>query len=168
MKLVDEKGRLFGLINIIDLVVLVVILALVGFGAYKTIGFDNNGTPTEIGTATHKATIVFEVREVRDFTINSVSIGEVLKDYSKNTDYGTITNVEVKPAIRLIETEDGKIVEAVVPGKSTMLLFVDGFANVSQTSILMAGRDVRIGYDFDIKGLKFKTRGTIIDIDLAE
>ncbi len=168
MKIVDEKGKLFGLINIVDLMVVIVLLVVVVFGAYKLMGFNNTGKLAEIGITTHKATITFEVREVRDFTINSVVIGEALKDYSKNADYGTITKVDVKPATRLLETDDGRIVEAEVPGKYNMVIYAEGIANVSHTSILMAERDVRIGYEFDIKGKKFKTKGTIIGIELAE
>lgn len=38
MKLVDEKGKLFGKINLIDLLVLVVIVAALAFAAYRFLG----------------------------------------------------------------------------------------------------------------------------------
>ncbi|MFA6309392.1 MAG: DUF4330 domain-containing protein [Clostridia bacterium] len=38
MKIVDEKGKLFGFINIIDLCILIVIVLIVGFVGYKYIG----------------------------------------------------------------------------------------------------------------------------------
>ena len=41
MKLVDEKGKLFGKINIIDLVVLVVIIAALAFAALRLRGGDD-------------------------------------------------------------------------------------------------------------------------------
>ena len=40
MKIIDKKGRLFGLINIIDLLVIVLLIALVAVGAKR---FGNKG-----------------------------------------------------------------------------------------------------------------------------
>ncbi|MBQ3920702.1 MAG: DUF4330 domain-containing protein, partial [Firmicutes bacterium] len=38
MKIVDEKGKLFGLINIVDLLVVILIIAIVGVVAVKILG----------------------------------------------------------------------------------------------------------------------------------
>ncbi|MDU3751220.1 MAG: DUF4330 family protein, partial [Peptoniphilus rhinitidis] len=46
MKVIDKKGRLFGLINIVDLIVLILIIALVSVGVKRF------GTKSAVGEAT--------------------------------------------------------------------------------------------------------------------
>ena len=43
MKLIDEKGKLFGKINVIDFVIVIIVIGLLAGVGYKLFIQDNNG-----------------------------------------------------------------------------------------------------------------------------
>ena len=163
MKIIDDKGKLFGLINIIDLFISIMLILLIGFGAFKVLRVN----PT-VAVNTEKVTMVYFIQEVRDVTLNAIEEGEIAKDYDKNTVYGKIVKKEAFPAKKMVETADGKVVEAEVPNRYDVKVYIEGDAVVSKTGIYMGSQELRIGYTAAIKGKKFGTRGFIYDVIINE
>lgn len=163
MKIIDKRGRLFGLINIIDLFISIMLIVLIGFGAYKVLKVN----PT-VAVNTQKVTMVYFIQEVRDVTFNAIEEGEIAKDYDKNTVYGKIVKKEAFPAKKMVETSDGRVVEAEIPGKYDVKIYIEGDAVVSKTGIYMGNQEVRVGYNAAVKGRKFGVRGFIYDLILNE
>ena len=52
MKIIDKKGRLFGLINIVDLLIIILLLALVAVGVKRF------GNKAAVGEATTKKGVI--------------------------------------------------------------------------------------------------------------
>ncbi|WP_373000267.1 DUF4330 domain-containing protein, partial [Lutispora sp.] len=140
MKIIDKRGRLFGLVNIIDLFITVILIALIGFGAYKI--FKVNPT---VAVDTEKITMVYMFQEVRDVTYNAIEEGEIAKDYDKNSVYGKIVKKEAVPATRLVNTDDGRVVEAEVPERFDVKIYIEGNAVISNTGVYMGNQEIRIG-----------------------
>lgn len=163
MKIIDEKGRLFGFINIIDLFISIMLVVLIGFGAYKV--FRVNPT---VAVNTQKVTMVYFIQEVRDVTYDAIEVGEIAKDYDKNTVYGKIVKKEALPAKKMAETSDGRFVEAEVPNRYDVKIYIEGDAVVSRTGIYMGGQEVRVGYITSVKGKRFGTRGFVYDVIIDE
>ncbi len=163
MKIIDEKGRLFGIINIIDLFISVMLIVLIGFGAYKV--FRVNPT---VAVNTQKVTMVYFIQEVRDVTYNAIEEGEIAKDYDKNSVYGKIIKKEAMPALKMAETADGRFVEAEIPNRLDVKVYIEGDAVISKTGVYMGGQEIRVGYTAAIKGKKFGTRGFVYDIIINE
>ena len=163
MKIIDDKGRLFGIINIIDLFISVLLIVLIGFGTYKV--FRVNPT---VAVNTQKVTMVYFIQEVRDVTYNAIEEGEIAKDYDKNSVYGKIIKKEALPAKKMAETADGRFVEAEIPNRFDVKIYIEGDAVISKTGVYMGGQEVRIGYTAAIKGKRFGTRGFIYDIIIDE
>ena len=163
MKLIDEKGRLFGLINVIDLFVLTMIVCLIGFGGYKMLRVN-----PRIATENKDAVIKLLITDVRDVTVNAIAEGETTRDFDKNTLLGTIVKKEVKNTTKQVTTSDGRIVEAEVPGKFDVMFHIEGKATISNNTILMGNQDIRVGKQLGIKGLKYAVRGTVMDISINE
>ncbi|MCK9217452.1 MAG: DUF4330 domain-containing protein [Firmicutes bacterium] len=163
MKIIDEKGRLFGFINIIDLFISIMLIVLIGFGAYKV--FKVN--PTAV-VNTQKVTMVYFIQEVRDVTYNAIEVGEIAKDYDKNTVYGKIVKKEALPAKKMAETADGRFVEAEIPNRYDVKIYIEGDAVVSKTGIYMGGQEVRVGFATSVKGKRFGTKGFVYDVIIDE
>lgn len=92
MRLVDERYRLFGLINPVDLVVLFAILAVAAAAALLLFGAP--------GKAEQKsATIEFDVLAVRleEFNPSSLKVGEILTERTAGK-LGEIVSIKVEPA----------------------------------------------------------------------
>ncbi len=161
MKLIDEKGKLFGIINILDLFVLVILVALIGFGAQKVLKVNPGASVT-----TQKAVMKYLVQEVRDVTVNAIIEDDIVKDFDKNSVYGKVIKKEVSPAKRLVQAADGKILESTVPNRYDVMIYIEGEAVVSKTGVTMGNQEVRVGWNPAIKGKTYTTKGVIYDIIL--
>lgn len=159
MRIIDKRGRIFGVINIIDLFISIVLIVLIGFGAYKVLKVN----PT-VAVNTEKVTMVYFIQEVRDVTYNAIEEGEIAKDYDKNTVYGKVVKKEALPAKKMINTADGRMVEAEIPDRFDVKIYIEGDAVVSKTGVYMGNQEVRVGYNVAIKGRKFGVRGFVYDL----
>lgn len=104
MKL-DEKGRLFGKINIIDLIVLIAVLAVVAFfAAYKLMPHTTEKA--------QKIEMKIMSEEVSDFVVDKIKIGDPVSDDLTNVPLGKVTNIEIGPSISWASNDDGEYVHS--------------------------------------------------------
>ena len=90
MKIIDEKGRLFGKLNLIDLLVTILLIAAVAAVAWKLVGKKAAETVADTGrTITYTVTVEDVNREAAEFA--STQIGKSLVNNSKVVD-AAITN----------------------------------------------------------------------------
>ena len=99
MKWMDEKGRLFGKINIFDL--LVILLVLVGVIGIATRLIQREETALNY----QKAVSQIEIEDSWEFVANAFSVGDVL--YEEGVKLGTVTAVEISPYRSLEQLNDG-------------------------------------------------------------
>ncbi len=77
MKVVDEKGKLFGKLNVIDLIVIIVILAALVVVGVKWLGADQSGESSEGVTAGQAGVLTYTVR----VTAQSEQVSEFVAQY---------------------------------------------------------------------------------------
>ena len=121
-----------------------------------------------VAVKTKKVTIVYFIQEVRDVTFNAIEEGEIVKDYDRNTIYGKVLKKEAFPAKKMVETADGQVIEAEVPNRYDVKVYIEGEAIVSNTGVYMSNEELRVGFAASIKGRKFGTKGYIYDILLDD
>ena len=108
MKIIDENGRLWGKISVIDLLVVAVVVVLAA-----ALYFKNNQAHT--GTTVTEENITFQIRArgVYDYVADAIQVGDGLydKDYaSGGKAIGRITDIQVErdPGKKLaLEVNDG-------------------------------------------------------------
>ncbi len=105
MKLMDEKGRLFGKINLFDLLVL--LLVIVGIVGMSTRLIKTDRETAEMTTATYHVEIVGAQECFKEV----YKVGDSL--YEGDTLLGTVTAVEVTPnkVLKLMPDGSAKMVE---------------------------------------------------------
>lgn len=160
MKIIDKKGRLFGLINIVDLLIIVLLLALVAVGVKRF------GNKAAVGEATtKKGVITAEIKDVRDVTAKNVKVGDPIYDYDKGTLIGKILTAEVEPYKD--ETEyQGKFYNSEVPGKYRVIMTIDADIKETQDFYQVGTEQVRIGAEMRIKNKTITTFMTILGIEV--
>ena len=99
MKLIDEKGKLFGKVNLFDLLILV--LLVVGLVAMGSRLFMRTTPEEKYVTATYTV----EFSQVGECYRNAFRVGDSL--YEKGVPFGTVTAVEVSPAVTIELLPDG-------------------------------------------------------------
>lgn len=161
MKIIDKKGKLFGFINIIDLLVLLVVLAILVFGA-KRIG---SGKVSQ--TATKEAFVTYEISEIRQLSVDQIKVGDPIYHYDKGTYIGVIEEVNVEPYRDVIDY-NGRWVEADVPRKFVAAVKVK--ANIEETDqyYVAGGEQTRVGIQYRLKNKNFAAFGTVTNVEIAE
>lgn len=161
MKIINEKGKLFGIINIIDLVVIVV-LALLITGGVKRV----KKTRPDMVSETKAATVTIEVSEVRKPTVDGLVVGDPIYHYDKGNYFGKIADVKVEPFKEPVESGDGKWIDAEVPGRYVATVTVEAEAVETPDVIIIGGEQTRIGHQFRLKNKKVAVFGTILGVEV--
>ena len=102
MKIADEKGRLFGKINIIDLLVMIVVLAAVCFALFRYV------LPGQEKAPQQDCEMVLFCHDAPKFTAEQVKVGDKVWDQSYDVELGTVKSVEIVPLMETQVGPDGK------------------------------------------------------------
>jgi len=159
MSLIDNKGRIFGLINIIDLLVILLIVAVVG-------RFTLRQKQQSAGAVTKNIEVVVHVKEVRDATCNVIKVGDIVKETKTNAVLGKITNVKVVPSETLVETADGQVVVAPNPVYKDMYITLSGAGSAGENAIVLGSNEIRVGTTLQLKTNMYSVTSTVMSIDV--
>ena len=120
-KVIDKNGRLFGVVSIIDLVIILVILIL-AVGVYvKFFVLDKTSVVTEQQTITY----TLFAQNVREETMDCIQTGDILYHSDSGILLGTITNIQVKDAVATLQMLDGTNKEVPVEDRYDMYLTME-------------------------------------------
>lgn len=160
MKLIDEKGKIFSFINIIDFAIILVIVVLVISGFYKVkyVNTSNSIEPKPVH-------IRIFVAEREDSSLDKIKVGDVLKEYDTGIILGTIRNIDVKPSTREVETIDGEIKLAEVPDLYDYYIDIDGEAIVTENSIMSGNKELRVGSKLVLRTKIYALNSIILEIE---
>ncbi|NLJ34458.1 MAG: DUF4330 domain-containing protein [Firmicutes bacterium] len=161
--MVDEKGRLLGLINIIDLAVVLGLLLVVTFGIRKFF-FVNPGYQPEAKTVQ----VLLLVEGVRQPTVDAIFVGDRVREKNSNDYFGTITAVEVEAATEMVASSEGKLVEAQVPGRYNLFLTLESPAEVTEEYIKISGQQVRIGLTPTIRTQIYQVETVVFALEVLD
>ncbi len=156
--IIDEKGKLFGKINLVDLlVILVILVGILGIFFTKTklkeekVLVNDSNMLISSSQNLDKLSVHLLAQEVRDVTRDAIVVGDSV--YLAKTDklIGTITEVESKPAMRNVTADDGTVYRAEVPERYDVTIMVevdgklkeDGYYTASNLHLLY-GKDIEI------------------------
>jgi len=159
MSLIDNKGRLFGVINIIDLLVILLIVAVAGRFALMQ-------KNRSAGPVMKNLEVVVHVKEVRDATVNVIKEGDVVKETKTNAVLGKVTNVKVVPSETVVETADGRLVVASNPIYKDMYITIQGTGTAGENAIVLGSNEIRIGTTLQLKTNMYSVTSTVMSIDV--
>ncbi len=152
MKLINEKGKLFGLINIIDLVILVcVILVLVAL-VYKFAA----PAATDVIAPKSDMYVTMRVRGAMDYLdaeVMKLAPGTRLIAGSDYIADAEVVSVESLPYLAAVTTADGKVITAEDPQKSDLIITVRAKQNKNDPILKIGTQEIRLG-----RGFIFKTQ----------
>lgn len=100
MKLIDEKGRLFGKLSLIDVIAIIVVIVLIVGIFMRFFVLDK----TSVNTETTPITYQVEASSVRMYTIEAITVGDKVFDEDTGAEVGTVTAVAYEPAARITDS----------------------------------------------------------------
>lgn len=153
--LIDNKGKLFGKINVIDLIVIVLILA-----AIAGVGYKFTKSKSSVLAKTDKISLEFYTDEGPTYAAENVKVGDIVGDTQRDSTFGKVVDIKVDKAQSVGQTSSGQFVVASKPGLSSvhMQVYGEGILNaeggmninninyyVGGTIILKAGSSTFVG-----------------------
>lgn len=163
MRILDNRGRLFGLVNVIDLLVVLLILAAAYTLFTRFVADDMRYEPGAV-----PVTITAHVSEVRQPTVDAVKVGDIVHDHNTGQVIGEIVEKEVEPYQEPVETGDGRMVLADVPGLYNINVVVQGYGHDLGRGIRVASYEARVGSSMTLQGRDFAVASTVFKVEVGE
>ena len=109
--MIDNKGRIFGKISIIDIFVVAMIIFIVLFGVMRI------GNARGIGRFEPPVSIsmTFMVEELEDFTAHRVRMGDPVSDNHTGAEFGNVQSIVREPRIEYNPDASGVLVPSIKP-----------------------------------------------------
>ena len=97
--MIDKNGKLFGKINVIDLLIILIVIAAAALVAVRMLGGESADGEE------HRVRITFFGDYVGDYVPESITIGDPVTEHSFNTDLGKLVSFESEPGYEVIYDE---------------------------------------------------------------
>ena len=156
MKIINEKGKLFGIINVVDLLVLVAAIAVVAGVGYKLFAKQIK----EVASPQVSLTMTVRVRGATPFLVNEVQRNSYVN--------AQITDMKIDDYNQQVTTADGRIVTATDPEKKDLVFTITTKVSKDTPAPAIGTQEVRAGRTFIVKTNDFETTGNIDSVDIAD
>ena len=164
MKIVDEKGKIFGKLNIVDLgIVLLLILAFASVG-YKVV--------REKFIERESAVIDYTlcVEGVRDQSVQAINmVYENIVDAENEDALGDIIDVRVEQAAKIVQKTDAEYTKAFYPDKYDLYITIETKGVVSKDGYFTdSGKKILYGDTIGINNGYSQMFGVVEDIKIVK
>jgi len=134
-KIIDEHGRVFGKVSIIDFLVILIVLVL---GAALYVKY-NVLEVTSVAGKTDTITYAVTIYGTREYTVNGIQTGDVIydKNGSGGNSVGTITGKTVTDAKKNQALSDGSTVNGDYVGRYDITLTITANGSVTDGRYLV-------------------------------
>lgn len=162
MKLIDEKGKLFGKINVIDFVIVIIVIGLLAGVGYKLFIQDNNGV-TEQPTKKEQVKITFMIKGCTPEVQEALKQGDklIINNEISNVE---ILNIEVSDNQTTTVNDQGEVIVTTNPTMIDMRITVETEADASKAGVSVNGEMMKVNADFVVETTDFYGNSKIIDV----
>ncbi len=165
MKLINEKGKIFGLINIVDLIVIVIIAAIVAAVGYRAVSPKVNA-PAE-GEGEKYCYVTLYGSTVVPESADTLKVGDKLIANNEITD-GEIVSVEQTPAAYIGVDDEGKAVYSEHPMWKDITVVVKEKIDPSSVVLKVGNQEVRVNYTYILKTQQFEANCKVRGIEFKD
>lgn len=160
--MIDKNGKIGGKVNLIDLLIVLVILAVAAFLGYRFILKDDTGIMNN-----EPVIIEFTSDEVNDYTIERLAAGAPVLDHDENNYLGTVVGFELGEAASYEVNEYGETVRLSLPDCNSVVLTFEGTGRLDGNGVVIGGARYGIGHSMVLFAGDCKLFGKISGIDPA-
>ncbi len=171
MKIVDQKGRLFGIINIVDLILIVLIAAIAWVGFVK---ISSHGKASENASQDEFVEIKYgeAIINVKIPLVDPVMAESLHKNdflVSENTlTKSYIRDVQIKEGVYERTSQEGKVVVATHPYKKDVYVTIYGYVTLEGATIKLDKQTVRVGKTFYVKTKTTELVGVVTGVKIVK
>ena len=150
--IIDKKGKLFGKINVIDLLIIAVLILAAAIFGYKYL----SGGETVVSTS-KPATITFYAEEVSDFVLDgTIKEGDMIYDVQEKSNIGTVKSVAYGDSVSYLSNSEGEWVKGSKPDYKSVTITCEAYGTEFPHGIVIADNNYYIGHSLTIAAGKAK------------
>jgi len=163
VRVLDDKGRIFGKLSIIDLLIIVVLVSLAGWFGYSMLG---RNLRQDVAQRQQETEIVVVVSGIRPTTAEAIARGGKIFEFKTGAQIGEVVGVTTEPAKLWLVEGDGKWVQAESQDRVDAFVTIRGTARIGEHVITMNGVEIRVGASIGLKTKFAQFQGHVMMMDL--
>ncbi|MGN1318353.1 MAG: DUF4330 domain-containing protein [Lachnospirales bacterium] len=148
MKLINEKGKIFGLINIVDLIVLVIIIAIAGAVCFRAFSPKVNAPVENVENEYCYVTVL--AQQVVPEAVGQLKVGDHIIANNEITD-AEIVSISDAPASHVGVNSEGKAVLSEHPLWRDLTVVIKEKIDPSTVVLKVGGQEARVNYSYILK-----------------
>lgn len=163
MVLIDEKGRLFGRINLVDLLIVLGVFILI---ALAVTTLTNKG---KVASVPENKTIEYTVllKDIRPDIAKSLKIGDLVRKQATQASIGKIKSIDIKPA-QVVDFNGSRRVVSDSPVNKDIYVTITAKGRAGSDMVSTGNEILRAGDRFIIITKWFMGEATIIRIAVKD
>lgn len=170
MPLIDNRGKLFGMVNLLDaLIVSGVMVGVIGVVAVKGGYSSINKIVEKQGPAEIDLMIKANIEDLSMFKVGDKSFVTIRNQPYDKVD---ITAVKAKRSEIAVPTKDGTAFritnDPTAPYSSEVILTLRSDGMQTEDGIIWGGQKLKVGVPIDVEGFKYRLRGSVLDVRMVE
>ncbi len=167
MKVINEKGKLFGIINVVDLIILVAVIAVAGAIGWQLLGSKVNDAVSPQVELTAEVVIIGTAPRIVEEIERQDLVGQKIVGGNEFLN-ATITDVAIEDYTIQAVRDDGIIVDATDPSKKDVVVTIKTTVPKGTPSPKIGSQEVRSGRTYILKKQTLECSGTIRYVEIAE
>ena len=157
--MVDNNGKLFGKVNLIDCLIVLIIIALVAFVALKVVN------KSDASANLQQVKISFYGEETPDYVADVLEKGASVLDSKENVNFGNIESFEVGAPLGYDTDANGEIQQVIRQGYKSVSITAIGTGELGDHGVTIDGVLYGVGHTLTIYAGKAKLYLKISGID---
>ena len=142
--MLDNKGRLFGKVNIVDLLIVIIIIAAGIFLGKMLFG------PESTLAQTKKVTLTLYCEETPKYVAEQLEAGSEAWDAESNVTLGTLTEWRTGESVSAVTDITGQVVEISREDYCSVTLTVDGDGVIGDHGVTIGGTLYAAGHSMSV------------------
>lgn len=164
MAILNNKGQLFGKVNIIDLIIIMIVVIVIGGGIYKFSTLDDMFSSDNL----KEVSLVLEVPEVNEGLIASIKKGDVLYDSVRGSEFGTVISKSFGPHKELVVNKDGIAEYKEIPELYDVEIQVKSLGNVADNGTIIGSTPIYIGSSIRLRSSLYVFTSDVLNIEIDD
>lgn len=164
MKLVDENGKIFGKVNIVDLIVVVLIVAIAAAGVIRVSSKKLNADGSEETAGDEYCYVTLLSSLVVPEVAEGLKVGDKLVANNAYTE-AEVVSIDVAPAAYVGTNSEGMAVYSEHPLWKDVTVVVKEKVNPKSVILKVGNQEARVGYSYILKTQTVETNCKIRGIE---
>jgi len=165
VRFLDEKGRVFGKISVVDLIIVLALILAVAWFAYAKFGRDLG---QEIAAREVPVRYTIVVSGLRPTTADALKKGGPVSEFKTGARIGTISDVKVEQGDIWTMHDDGRWLRTKTDDRVDVYVTVEATAREGENVVTVNGVEVRVGTSLGVTTKWVAVNGNIMTLDLLE